>query len=283
MLAQARTPVTWVLEANVFPARYTALEDAVRRAGHAVLQWNDDWWSTRSWPRLGDKTVLFHGSLGNAARIRSELGWNPGAYCHTAAFECSAWYSGVRDWLLHRQWTILPANALTADPDVALQPLGIPDEVFVRPNSPLKPFAGRVLPRDRITLEALDFGFYYDDPTIDVVVTPVRNVGQEWRYVVVGRRVVAGSAYEADGRVALQDDSRGEPWAFASKVAASLDPPEAVYVMDVCKADDKIWLLELNPFSGADLYACNPDEVVTAVSAAAQQGTCAIEDCYEPG
>jgi hypothetical protein len=249
MLAQARPSVTWVLEPNVFPARYSAMEDAVRRAGHAVVPWNDDWWSTRSWPRLADQTVLFHGSLGNAARIRSELAWRPGAYCHTAAFECSAWYSGAHDWLLHRQWIILPANVLTANLDVALQPLGIPDEVFVRPNSPLKPFAGRVLRRDRITLEALDFGFYYDDPTIDVVVTPVRNVGQEWRYVVVGRRVVAGSAYEADGRVALPDHPSGQPWAFASEVAANLNPPEAVYVMDVCEADRQGEKITLTIFS----------------------------------
>ena len=26
--------------------------------------------------------------------------------------------------------------------------------------------------------------------------------------------------------------------------------------MDVCEADGRLWLLELNPFSGADLYAC---------------------------
>ena len=115
-----------------------------------------------------------------------------------------------------------------------------------------------------------------------MVVTPVRNVGQEWRYVVVGRNVVAGSAYEADGRVALPDDSSGQPWAFASMVAASLNPPEGVYVMDVCEADGKIWLLELNPFSGADLYACNSDEVVATVSAAAQDATGAIEGGSEP-
>ena len=271
MVAYERMPVTWVIEPNVFPARYSAMEAAVRRAGHAVTRWKDDWWSTGSWPRLVGQSVVFHGSLGNAARIRSELPWSPGAYCDTAAFECSAWYSRARDWLLHRQWQTLPANVLTANPEVALQPLGLPDEVFVRPNSPLKPFAGRVLRRDRITLAALDYGFYYDDPMIAVVVTPVRNIGQEWRYVVVSRRVVAGSAYEADGRVALPDDPAGQPWAFASEVAANLNPPEEVYVMDVCKADGRYWLLELNPFSGADLYACSPDDVVAAISDAAQQ------------
>ena len=269
MSASERTPVTWVLEPEVFPARYAAMEDAVRAAGHAVIRWNDDWWASGEWPPLADQAVVFHGSLGNAARIRTELPWRPGAYCDTAAFECSAWYSRARDWLLHRQWLTLPADVLSADPNVALEPLGFPDEVFVRPNSPLKPFSGRVLRRERITLAALDHGFYYDDPTIAVVVTPVRSIGREWRYVVVNCRVVAGSAYEADGRAALPDDPGGQPWAFATEVAAKLEPPESVYVMDVCESDGKYWLLELNPFSGADLYACDPHDVVAAVSVAA--------------
>lgn len=88
-------------------------------------------------------------------------------------------------------------------------------------------------------------------------------------YVIVDRRVVAGSAYESDGRSALPDDPGGAPWAFASDVARQLEPPEDVYVMDVCEADGRLWLLELNPFSGADLYACRCDDVVAAVSAAA--------------
>jgi hypothetical protein len=42
-----------------------------------------------------------------------------------------------------------------------------------------------------------------------------------------------------------------------------------MYVLDVCDCDGALKLLELNPFSGADLYAADPDTVVRAVSAAA--------------
>ena len=176
------------------------------------------------------------------------------------------WYPLVRQWLLHRQWQVLPANELVARLELALEPLGRPNSVFVRPNSPLKAFSGRVVRADQITLAALDHGFYYEDAALPVVVTPVRTVTREWRYVVVSRRVVAGSAYEATGRAAIPDDPGNEPWAFASRIAEQLDPPEAVYVMDICEADRNLWLLELNPFSGADLYHCNVDDVVAAVS-----------------
>ena len=39
-------------------------------------------------------------------------------------------------------------------------------------------------------------------------------------------------------------------------------------MLDVCEAEGGLALLELNPFSGADLYACDPGAVVDAVAAA---------------
>lgn len=64
----------------------------------------------------------------------------------------------------------------------------------------------------------------------------------------------------------MPDAPGGEPWAFAQSIASELRPPEAVYVLDVCEADGRLHLLELNPFSGADLYACDRAAVVRAVA-----------------
>ena len=144
--------------------------------------------------------------------------------------------------------------------------LGQADSLFVRPDSPLKPFSGRRLTRDRITLAGLDHGLYYDDASLPVVVAPVREVSREWRYVVVNRWVIAGSAYIADGRVAMVDDPGRLPWRFAEEIASALPPPEAVYVLDVCESDGDLRLLELNSFSGADLYACSAQDVVAAIA-----------------
>jgi ATP-grasp domain, R2K clade family 3 len=261
--------VAWVLEAEAFPRTHAALERAIIEAGQRVIRWDDEWWSTERWPALAGATVIFHGSLGNADKVRRTLPWRPGAYCAVDSFRCSAWYPRTAAWLIHRDWQVLPADHLANDPVTTLSSMGEPDAVFVRPDSPLKPFAGRVLRVKEISLASLDHGFYYDDPALPVIVAPVRSVGREWRYVVVDRQVIAGSAYASDGRSALPDDPSGSPWAFASEVARQIDPPEAVYVMDVCEADGRLWLLELNPFSGADLYACRCDNIVAEVGAAA--------------
>jgi hypothetical protein len=155
--------VTWILEAEVYPESHSAMCDAVLAAQHELLIWSDDWLKGGQWPRLRDRVVVFHGSLNNASTIRSSFPWRPGAFCDVQRFCCSSWYPHARDWLLHQCWVIVPASELVAEPDRVLASLGAPTSVFVRPDSPLKPFSGRVLSSDSISLRALDYGFYYDD------------------------------------------------------------------------------------------------------------------------
>ena len=256
---------TWVLEAEVFPGTHAAMRGAVEAIGSRVVVWDDAWWRNGGLPGL-DGVVLFHGSLGNADRVARELPWRPGAHCKTEEFRCSAWYPRAERWLLHEAWRATTVGALVASPAKELAFLRDASQVFVRPDSPLKPFSGRVVARERLGLSALDHGYYYDDTSLPIIVAPVRAVGREWRYVVVDRHVVAGSAYQADRRTHQADSPASGAWEFAAAVARSMEPPEPVYVLDVCEADGELRLLELNPFGGADLYGCDRSAVVAAVS-----------------
>ncbi|NQU22383.1 MAG: ATP-grasp domain-containing protein [Candidatus Nealsonbacteria bacterium] len=258
--------LTWVLESSVFEDGHARLKQAARNACQKVITWDDDWWSNGEFPDLSTGAVVFHGSLGNAARVRAELPWAPGAFCNTEAFVCSAWYPKAREWLVHTNWCVRPANEFVRDPDAALSEIGgARDDFFVRPDSPLKPFSGRVLSRESVSLEALDHGFYYDDESIPIVVAPIAAIGAEWRFVVVDRIVVASCRYEAEGRSESVPLSGGAQWDFAQEIAHKLTPPDVVYTLDICESDGGLRLLELNPFSGADLYACDRSAIVVAV------------------
>jgi len=266
------TATTWVIERDVFSSSDDEFAAAIESCGGRVVLWDDAWWMNSGWPKLNDGPVVYRGCLANAARVAEEVDWKPGAFCNTAEFNCTAWYPDAASWLLNKQWVRATVESLVASPDEALREIGSPGKFFVRPDSPLKPFSGRVLESNNLTLKALDHGYYYDDASIPVIAAPVVTVDKEWRYVVVKGEVVAGSAYEADGRTAKSDDPSGEPWAYAQSVAQSLSAPEPVYVLDVCMSGGQLHLLELNPFSGADLYACDPKAVIEAVSKVAQDG-----------
>lgn len=252
---------TWVLERDVFPDSDKALASAVTDAEANVVSWRDEWWSDGRWPRP-DGVVIFHGSLSNADRVSRELTWNPGAFCSTALFACSKWWPQAAEYL------VTPRYAFTTVADLVESgpPEDFGERVFVRPDSPLKPFSGRVLERDRITLGSLDHGFYYDDDGLPIVVAPEAAISEEWRFVVVGGTVIAGSDYTPQGREAGAALSGGHTaWEYAADLASKLEAPDPVYVLDVCESDSGLHLLELNPFSGADLYACDRHAIVQAV------------------
>jgi len=269
---------TWVIERRVFASGDDHLLAAIREAGDTVVEWSDDWWESSAWPQLEGRPVLVRASLGNAARIQQELPWRPGPFCNPQAFRASAYYASAQPWLLHRTFGFTTVGCLVADPRAALQALESstqkhPERVFVRPDSPLKPFSGRVVATDSLRLSDLDHGYYYDDENLPIVVAPVRTVNREWRFVVVNGRVIAGSAYSADGRRPLPDDPAGPAWQLAQKIAQGLPAPAPVYVLDVCESDGELYLLELNPFGGADLYACDPTAIVREVGAMARTAT----------
>lgn len=261
--------VTWVLEPDIFPETHEPIRNAIRDRGHRLVDWSDAWWSEGVPPRVLKTSVVFHGSLGNAARITSELKWRPGSFCPAQAFQCSSWYESARQWLVHTDWIICPANELVANARKIAGQLGATDCLFVRPDSPLKPFSGRVVDVSTLTLAKLDHGFYYDDDALQVIAAPVQQIGNEWRFVVVNRSVITGSAYDPETRKPVTVPTDSAAAAFASMVASKLPEPEIVYVLDVCQCNGELRLLELNPFGGADLYACDANAIIDSVSAIA--------------
>lgn len=276
------TDVTWVLEPDIFPETHEPIRKAIRDRGHRLVEWSDEWWSDGVPSRVPSSSVVFHGSLGNAARIANELQWTPGSFCPVNAFRCSSWYESARPWLIHVDWTICPANELVASAQKIADRLGVTNHLFVRPDSPLKPFSGRVVEVASLSLQKLDHGFYFDDETIPVVAAPVRKVSNEWRFVIANRSVITGSAYDPKTRkpIATQLDSSAAK--FASMVAAAIPEPSCVYILDVCECDDQLRLLELNPFGGADLYACDGPTIIDAVSSIATGSSKVTKPHYGP-
>ncbi len=249
----------WVIEEGVFGQ--DALTRRARERGLTVHAWEASWWE-RAPDWSGD--VYFRGSLGFAARVERELSWRPGAMCEEAAFSCAAWYPRVTAHLLTERHVFTTVEALCDDPEGVAAQLDAQDTLFVRPDSPLKPFSGRVVSAPGLTPGHLDHGFYYEDLTLAVVATPVVEVHEEWRFVVVEGVVVAESGYVAEGRAeraGVPEDAR----ALACEIAGQLEPPARAYVLDVARTGAGLGLVELNPFGGADLYGCDPDAVLDAL------------------
>jgi len=56
---------------------------------------------------------------------------------------------------------------------------------------------------------------------------------------------------------------------YADNIAKKINQPSYVYILDICDSEDGLKLLELNPFSGADLSGLHYQAIINAVSDAA--------------
>lgn len=234
---------TWIIETHLNDA-CEAVALAAARAGDRVVRW-----STGD-PVPQVENPVFLGSLTECGRMHGVIG-------SPERLRVSAWLSLMDDLALNSEVVWTTAGAAAAS-------LVEWPRVFARPDSAMKPFAGRVLDREKLSPAALDLGFYFDDPALPVVLAPAVEVVAEWRFVAVERRVVAHSGYVADGRA--RSDSEPPPAAWAVATAALERSPEPTVVLDVCETRDGAYrLVELNLFSGADLYGCDADAVVAAL------------------
>jgi hypothetical protein len=255
--------VNWLIEVDVFPETAARICDAIEA--------RDDCWT-----RYADNTVeadlphheacvVFWGSLGAAYQEQVAARWRPGAIGNIDQFRVTSYGPRLRALLVNIDTVTTTVRDLVDKRETVLAMLHHPERVFVRPDSALKPFAGRVLDTCAIDRAALDFGFYYDDDTLPIIVAPARQIRHEWRVVIADGHVVAGCGYTADRRGTKEH--LPEPVRVVAKQVACADwQPAPIYIVDVAEVDDQIRVLELNPFSGADLYHCNSFAIVESVA-----------------
>jgi hypothetical protein len=149
---------------------------------------------------------------------------------------------------------------------------GRDDEVFVRPKGCHKLFTGRCVYRDDFA-SALAPTRY--DPATLVVVAAPREIDREWRLVVAGGRVVAASQYAERGGKSVAPGCPEPVRAYAEGMLAEVPwRPDPIFMLNVCEAGGRVWLVELNGFSTSWLSQC---DLAAAVGQASELAAAAWE------
>jgi hypothetical protein len=214
--------------------------------------------------------VVCHGDIEFVTRVGREKLWTPGVFATLGRFHCSHYYTRFGRWLLNGTYVMLPFGELRRRKEFLFDVLGRDGRIFVRPDSPMKLFTGQTAGFDTFEADVEFMGFYEFPEESLVVVSPPRTVTAEWRFVVAGARVVAGSLYKLDGRLEIQPAADAAALALAEEIAGRGYEPDPVWILDVGRtAEGGYALLEIGGFSFSDLYATDKDAVVAAVSAAA--------------
>ena len=257
----------WVIEKMVFPQTADRLIAALDARG---LPWSD-----LGLPRDASELcshagpALFYGSLNVGGSW--ELPWKPGAIFEEKPLLCSSYYPRLQGTglLLNCRFAFSTVAELCENRFKVLSQLPYGDRFFVRPDSPLKHFSGRVVHEEKLSLEALDHGYYYQDENIPILVAPAQKIGKEWRCVVSEDRVLAATGYD-DGKPTSDPVPPGVT--YVAVRCAEECPVAPIFVVDSADTDWGPRVVELNSFSCSDLYGCEWGPVVEAVEKLQAEG-----------
>ncbi len=146
-------------------------------------------------------------------------------------------------------------------------------EWFLRPVDDSKEEPGRVrtageiirLAEKVLTLDEDDIpkGSLRHD-TLLMLTEPVRIL-REWRLWVVDGRIVTYSLYKEGARVIHRHEIDDDALAFARQMADINPGYSQAYVIDICRTEDGLKLLETNCINAAGFYAADLHELVMAM------------------
>lgn len=265
----------WLIEAGVYGAEVEPLRAEIRRQGmtadfvpHRAMKKGSD--VIIEGRMLGpEDCVIGYGTYPFTRQIQSHRHWLPGAWCSSENLDCTAYYAHFGNFLLNRNYAIMPGVEAIRQSEWLFSTFGKEDEVFVRPTGCHKLFVGRCVTKDSFA-SALAPARY--DPMTLVVIAAPRSIAREWRLIVSGDRVIGASQYAVGGTRAIVPGSPDDVRNFAAAMLAEVRwRPDPIFMLDICESGDRLWLVELNSFSSSWLYQCDLSSVVGEASELATQ------------
>ena len=132
-------------------------------------------------------------------------------------------------------------------------------ELFTRPSEDLKQYSGQVMkvgdiwPWLQSMMEAVGGGSYYMDPATEIVLSSPKDISAEWRWFIVGGKIVSGSMYRAHGQLRKLRELDQAVIEEAQALADIWLPCDCV-VMDTALVGDDIKIIEWNTINSSGFY-----------------------------
>lgn len=258
---------TWVVQSNKIKTSQTLpLIDALRQLGEPFVDVGID---TESGlivpldPALG-KNLIPYGST-HLVKMAQAEGWQQ-LFFDNSTFRVDAW--------LRNHSAMLNADAAVMTLTEAKAIAETRAQWFIRPLRDMKEFAGHVISGSELGawVTRLEVGDCEIDGSCLVALSAPRTIQMEWRYFVVGGRIVTGSSYRFKG----QPDQKRELDADVLEEAQALADvwlPHPCCCMDVALCEDRPCVVEFNCLNATGFYDHDIEAFALAVSAYARHNT----------
>jgi hypothetical protein len=277
--------VNWVIDKGMFEDYEDKLVAAIHKSGMEVVFFDDSKHQTKIGNFLGnrfvdqyDDVIIFHGSLQHGRGVLKSP-FYPGIYLALENYECYNYYGYFGEHLLNSQYLMMGLNDVVRNKWKIFSQTFRSDRpqdeaVFIRPSNGFKSFPGQTLPLENFEFEfnVLLKSYGGLDLNTLVVISPAKDIEEEYRFIVIDGKVVSGSMYMDKASrsewKAYYDRGCEDPGVMDFAVEMSkIYQPDRAYTLDVCRLPDGSYkLIELNSFCCASMYGNDYDKVVDAVN-----------------
>ena len=144
--------------------------------------------------------------------------------------------------------------------------------IFVRPVNDGKSFAGTTMTwLELFEWESRLYQLGYSENsqttiTADdyIVISEAKEIHSEYRFFVVDGKVITGSRYKLGNRVLYSNQVDQEVYDYAQKMVDVWAPNKA-FALDICRANDRFYVLEINAINSAGFYHCDMGKLIHAL------------------
>lgn len=269
--------VKWIIDKDMFSEYEDRLVAAIKNSGNEVIFYYDlkhdkieDFLKTKF--NSDEDILIFHGSLQHGRGVL-RTSYYPGIYLTLENYECYKYYGYFGYLLLNYDYLMMGLNDVLRQKDFIFDTFGT-DKIFIRPSNGYKSFPGQILPKENFEFELDVLKKSYGGLDLDqiVLVSPIQEIDEEYRFIVVDGKVVSGSLYmDKNNRKSwsayydrLCEDKKA--FEFAEELV-KLYQPDKAYTLDVCKLPSGEYkMLEINSFCCGSMYGNDYDKVVNAIN-----------------
>jgi hypothetical protein len=206
--------------------------------------------------------VIAYGSARFIKNVVASRKWIPGAFFDEVAFTVANCLRAWKKWMVNSDSIIVRLDA------VAALPYARDDELFVRPNSDFKEFAGAVMSFGALrdwSASIVGQGFEIDGSLLIAVASP-KPIRSEWRiFATEGPNIIAATRYRFNGHLAPQAGAPQEVLAFVETRLREWMPSPAL-ALDVAEVNGGLRILELTDLHSAGHYMADLEAVAIEVS-----------------
>lgn len=204
-------------------------------------------------PLVGQDYIPYGSTLMTTVASQG-LGWK-GLFFDLDTFNYSA--------ALHNRNDMLNNSVIRLDSAIRILDVAVEQDpkrlYFTRPSHDLKQFSGQVIEakecRDwfKDMLECGSSGSYKLEADTPVVLCFPQNIQAEWRWFIVGGKVISGSMYRAHGQLRKERAVEQALFDEAQKFADGWLPAPCC-VMDLALVDGEIKVIEFNCINSSGFY-----------------------------